>query len=207
MGKFGSSEERFLATPAVPAPPIPVPDPALAPDPAPATAPAPAQRSLSTNLDELLNASAFLLGKPGTGFALGFDTEDCNSTNNALTMARLDLKSSFQMWKFDSSTFLIHSYACPDKVITISDTCSSVKVSLKGDGNGDLQKFSFQEVANLSDDETTGVTVTSTATSCNKKVLSDGGTPDGSIGLEITMRGKILFTLSCFDFWISGKII
>ena len=189
--KFGSSEERFLATPTVPAPPVPVPDPALALDPAPAPAPAPvpapapAQRSLSTNLVEVLDASAFLLGKPGSSSVLSLVEAKCEITSE-LAMMPLDLKSSNQKWNYNVSTSSIQSVACPDMVITISDTCSSVAVSAKGDGNGDLQKFSFEEVVNLSDDETTGVKVTSTASSCTNKVLSNGGT-DGSIGLTITM--------------------
>ncbi len=150
-------------------------------------------------LANLSQASAFLLGKPGTNSALQFNTEDCESTE--LTMAPLDLTSSYQMWKYDSSTFSIQSIACPDRVITISDSsCESVKLSVLDSTSDNLQDFRFTIVANLSDDETTGVTISSSAANCSNKFLSDGGSANGSIGNTIKMRGKFSSTESSSNF-------
>ena len=144
-------------------------------------------------------ASAFILGKPGTSSALGFTTNNCDSSNDTLTMVPLDLKSSFQMWKYDSSTSSIQSIACPNKVIAIisNSSCVSIQVTEKGSTGDNTQKFSFEHIANFSDDETTGVRITSSALDCGQKVLSEGGS-DGSIGYTIKMRGKILFYFLLF---------
>jgi len=155
----------------------------------PAAADATASVGKIRRSEELLQADAFLLGKPGTNSALQFSTEDCESTG--LTMAPLDLTSFFQMWKYDSSTSLIQSIACPDKVITISDTsCESVEVSVMNSTSDNLQDFIFTIVADLSDDETTGVAISSRASICSTKFLSDGGSANGSIGKSIQMRAN-----------------
>ena len=143
-------------------------------------------------------ASAILLGRPGTNSALQFTTKNCESTE--LTMAPLDLTSLYQMWKYVSfgSTTSIQSIACPNKVITIDSSCE--EVSVKDSTSSNLQHFSFTTVADFSDDETTGVTISSSATTCGNKVLSDGGSPNGSIGNKIQMRGKFSLTESCSNF-------
>ena len=142
------------------------------------------ERSLISLTDPSL-ASAFILGKPGTSYALGFATDDCDTS--AITMVALDLSSLFQMWNYHDSTS-IQSIACPNKVITASLSCNLVNVSDKGSAS--FQEFSFQDVVDLSDDETTEVTITSAA--CDNVVLSDGGSSDASIGSMISMRGKTL---------------
>ena len=144
-------------------------------------------------------ASAFILGKPGTSSALGFTTNNCDSSNDTLTMVQLDLKSSFQMWKYDSSTSSIQSIACPNKMITIisNSSCESMQVTAKGSDTNNTQRFSFENIVDVSDDETTGVIIKSSVSGCGEKVLSDGGS-DGSIGYIITMRGKILFSFLLF---------
>ena len=150
------------------------------------------------NLANLSQATAILLGRPGTNSALQFTTKNCESTE--LTMAPLDLTSLYQMWKYVSfgSTTSIQSIACPNKVITIDSSCE--EVSVKDSTSSNLQHFSFTTVADFSDDETTGVTISSSATTCGNKVLSDGGSPNGSIGNKIQMRGKFSLTESCSNF-------
>ncbi len=147
-------------------------------------------------------ASAFLLGKPGTNFVLGFpDNADCGTSG--LAMVQLDLKSFFQMWKYDASTATIQSIACPDKAITVSSSCNLVQVTAKGSVVENDQKFYFKAVDGFDSDKTAGVVINSNA--CAGKVLSDGpSSNDGRIGQSITMRGR--FSSACFLFW-SGVIL
>ncbi len=149
------------------------------------------ERSLIALPENLSEVSAFILAKPGTSSALAFTTENCD-TNVTLKMVRLDLTSSFQMWKFDSSTSLIQSIACPNKVITVisNSSCEAVELSEKVSPASNLQEFSFISEADFSDDETAGVTIKNSASGCDNKLLSDGG-DDRGIGDTIIMRGEI----------------
>ncbi len=157
------------------------------------------ERSLIVLPEDLSTVSAFILAKPGTSSALGFGAGNCDTNANVeLAMVQLDLKSPLQMWKYDTSTSSIQSIACPDKVITIisSSSCELVEVSDQVAAAENSQKFTFVSVPTLSDDETAGVRIKSSASGCGNKLLSDGG-DDGSVGdtSSITMRGKIFQVL------------
>lgn len=143
------------------------------------------------SLGEADAADAFMLGRPGTSYILGIVNEDCDSSE--LSMVPLDTSSSFQMWKYDSTS--IQSIACPNKVITIlGPSCESVGISEMGSVRNEVT-FKFHDVGDLNDDETSRVTITNESV-CGGKVLSDGSIND-IIGSAITMRGKILFAYTC----------
>ena len=141
-------------------------------------------------------ASAIVFGQPGTNKALQVD---CSS--NQLTMATLDLTSSYQMWKYVDfgSDAQIQSVACPNKVITIDSSCAGVSMAAS-DFSSDSQRFIFTTAAGVSDDETTGVTISSSDANCSvDKVLTDGGS-DGSIGNTIEMSCKYSLSESSSNF-------
>lgn len=137
-------------------------------------------KTISRNLGKA-DASAFILVKPGTSWALGFAEKDCSTT--ALTTVIFDPSSPFQMWKYDSAS--IQSIACPSKVITILETCALVGVSVK-ESASDENTFQLLDRENFNYDETSGVMIKNPA--CGNNVILSDGSSDEGIGSYITMR-------------------